>query len=208
METRLHHRDGYCLPRPPAHGRRAEDLDRIPGLPPHTELLDGGLFVRGEQTLGHLLTLRLLEAALLDQSPPDRCVLREMTVVLGERDRPEPDLSVVDPAACTGPDQTWFAAAGVHLAVEVVSPDSELRDREIKPRKYAQAGIPHFWRVEMRGDRPVVHVYELDPATRSYALTGIHHDKLDLTVPFPLTVDLTAVRRRRPLPSGQAPSAE
>jgi hypothetical protein len=32
--------------RPPAQGWIADDLDRIPDLPTHTELLDGGLFIR------------------------------------------------------------------------------------------------------------------------------------------------------------------
>jgi hypothetical protein len=36
-------------------------------------------------------------------------------------------------------------------------------------------------------------VYELDPATRAYAVTGIHHDRLKLAVPFDIDIDLTAV---------------
>ena len=81
------------------------------------------------------------------------------------------------------------------LAVEVVSPDSEERDRDTKPHKYARAGIPHFWRVEMTGDddRPVVHVYELDATTMVYAVTGIHHDQLKLSVPFRVDIDLTEI---------------
>jgi Uma2 family endonuclease len=81
--------------------------------------------------------------------------------------------------------------------VEVVSEDSEDRDREVKPRKYAQAGIPHYWRVEENQGLPVVYAYEIDPATQAYGLTGIFHDKLELTVPFPVDIDLTALGRRR-----------
>jgi hypothetical protein len=40
-----------------------------------------------------------------------------------------------------------------------------------------------------------VYVYELDPATRAYAITGIHHQQLKLEVPFPLVVDLAGARR-------------
>ena len=56
----------------------------------------------------------------------------------------------------------------------------------------------HFWRVEQDGDKglPVVYVYELDPATRAYALAGIFHDRLKLTAPFEIDVDLTAINRR------------
>lgn len=91
--------------------------------------------------------------------------------------------------------QTRYEAADVVLAVEVVSPDSEERDRDTKSRKYAAAGIPHFWLVEMAGERehPVVRTYELDPVTESYAITGIHHERLKLTVPFTIDMDLTQI---------------
>ena len=43
--------------------------------------------------------------------------------------------------------------------------------------------------------RPTVYVYELDPATTAYALTGIHHDLLKLTVPFDVGIDPTETDR-------------
>lgn len=72
-----------------------------------------------------------------------------------------------------------------------MSDESEERDREIEPRKYAAAGIRHFWRVECDEGRPVVYVYELDPADSGYALTGIHHKQLKVDRPFPVEIDLT-----------------
>ncbi|GII29551.1 hypothetical protein Pmi06nite_29930 [Planotetraspora mira] len=38
-----------------------------------------------------------------------------------------------------------------------------------------------------------MYVYELDPATGAYALMGIHHDKLRLSVPFEIDIDLTEI---------------
>ena len=124
--------------------------------------------------------------------------MREMTVTLDAKNRPEPDVLVFLLEANTGPDQTWYKPEDVSLAVEVVSADSRERDREVKPRKYAAAGVPHFWRVEQDEDKgfPVVYVYELDPATKSYGLTGIFHDRLKVSVPFDIEIDLTAVDRR------------
>ncbi|PZX35512.1 MULTISPECIES: hypothetical protein [unclassified Streptomyces] len=54
--------------------------------------------------------------------------------------------------------------------------------------------LPHFCLVETAGsDRhPVVRVHELDPVTKSYALTGIHHDRLKTSVPFPVDVDVSS----------------
>lgn len=186
----------YEWARPPADGWTADDLDKLPNLPPHTELIDGSLVFMSPQTRFHTLTMRLLENALLDQAPEHLEAIREMTVKLDGRNRPEPDVLVVPVVADTGPRQTWFNPEDVILAVEVVSADSQDRDREVKPRKYARAGIRHFWRVEEDDGLPVVYVYELDPATRTYAPTGIHHKQLKVDLPFPLDIDLTAVKRR------------
>ncbi|WP_267883325.1 Uma2 family endonuclease [Streptomyces sp. NRRL S-1022] len=80
--------------RPPrGEGWFAEDLDRLPEAPRHTELIDGALvFVMSPQRWwrGHLVTM--LTVALMEQAPSDVRVGREMTIRLDERNRPEPDL--------------------------------------------------------------------------------------------------------------------
>ncbi|MEU7486764.1 Uma2 family endonuclease [Streptomyces sp. NPDC042319] len=190
--------DQYEWPRPPEGGWTADDLDRLPNLPPHTELIDGSLVFMSPQTRFHSRTMRLLENALLAQLPEGLDVDREMTIKLDIKNRPEPDVVVYREEAVTDDtDQTWYEPENVVLAVEVVSADSRERDREVKPRKYADAGVPHFWRVEKNDGLPVVYVYELDPATRTYALSGIHHNRLKLTIPFAIDIDLTALHGRR-----------
>ncbi|MFJ8887659.1 Uma2 family endonuclease [Streptomyces sp. NPDC102402] len=181
-------------PVPPQDGYTVDDLFTLPDLPPHTELLDGSLVFVSPQRIFHSRMIDLLTYGLRSGSPRELKVVREMTVALDRRNAPEPDVSVVRAEAVTGRELTRFEAADVVLAVEVVSPDSEARDRETKPHKYATAGIEHFWLVEMTGtDRhPVVRVYELDPVTKAYALTGIHHDRLKTGVPFPVDLDISA----------------
>ncbi|MFF8505021.1 Uma2 family endonuclease [Streptomyces anulatus] len=181
-------------PVPPQDGYTVDDLFTLPDLPPHTELIDGSLVFVSPQRDFHSTMIDLLVTGLRSTAPPEVKVRREMTVVLDRRNAPEPDVSVVRTEAITGLDVTRYQAADVLLAVEVVSPDSEARDREAKPHKYATAGIPHFWLVEMTGtdQHPVVRVYELDPVTKAYALTGIHHDRLKTGVPFPVDVDISA----------------
>ncbi|PVD03295.1 Uma2 family endonuclease [Streptomyces sp. CS147] len=181
-------------PVPPQDGYTVDDLFTLPDLPPHTELIDGSLVFVSPQRLFHSTMIDLLMTGLRSTAPPEVRVRREMTVVLDRRNAPEPDVSVVRTEAITGLDVTRYQAADVLLAVEVVSPDSEARDREAKPHKYATAGIPHFWLVEMTGtdQHPVVRVYELDPVTKAYALTRIHHDRLKTGVPFPVDVDISA----------------
>ncbi|GAA0484322.1 Uma2 family endonuclease [Streptomyces sp. NPDC046215] len=188
----------YNYPVPPRGGWTAEDLDRLPNLPRRTELIDGSLVFMSPQTKFHMRTMRLLENSLLTQAPEDLDVFREFTIRLDKGNRPEPDVLVVPAGADTGPNETWLKPEDVILAIEVVSEDSLTRDREVKPRKYAAAGVQYFWRVEQSDGLPVVYTYELDPATRSYAPTGVHKDTLEVDHPFPIFIDLTAINRRRP----------
>jgi Uma2 family endonuclease len=181
-------------PVPPAGGFTAEDLDRLPDLPAHTELIDGSLVFVSPQKAFHTLAVDLLVTALRLSAPKNLRVRREMSVILDRRQRPEPDVSVVRADAVTGAEQTAYPADAVVLAVEVVSPDSEVRDRERKPQLYARAGIGHFWRVEDDGSgNAIVYVYELDPASSTYALTGIFHNQVKVSVPFDIDVDLTEI---------------
>ncbi len=189
--------DDYRWVRPPAGGWTADDLDRLPNLPPHTELIDGSLVLMSPQTWFHMRTMRLLEHAFVAQAPEHLAVIREMTIKLDQRNRPEPDVLVVQADAITSRRQTWFKPEDVLLAVEVVSADSVDRDREAKPLKYARAGVPHFWRVEENDGLPVVYVYERDPATKAYGPVGIFHKELKVDLPFPIEIDLTSLDRRR-----------
>ncbi|MET7359082.1 Uma2 family endonuclease [Streptomyces sp. NPDC005562] len=182
-------------PVPPPEGWTVDDLRTLPGLPPHTELIDGSLVFVSPQRYFHSLAIDLLVNGLRGTVPADLRVGREMTVVIDRHNGPEPDISVVRKEAVVNRSQTSFPVADVLLAVEVVSPDSAARDRDSKPLKYAAAGVPHFWLVEMAGqdDHPVVQVYELGTASGTYALTGIHHHHLKVAVPFDIDIDLTAI---------------
>lgn len=182
-------------PVPPPDGYTVDDLFALPDLPPHTELIDGSLVFVSPQRDFHTLVMYLLESGLRRSAPAEFRVRREMTVALDPHNAPEPDLLVLRAEAVQGRRQTRYDASDVVLAVEVVSPDSASRDRDTKPGKYAAAGIPHFWLVEMAGekDHPAVHTYELDAVTKAYGLTGIQHERLKLTVPFTIDIDLTEV---------------
>ncbi|MCC4317431.1 Uma2 family endonuclease [Streptomyces malaysiensis] len=180
---------------PPPGGFTADDLDRIPDLPPHTELIDGSLVFVSPQRSFHSLAMYLLEKGLRASVPESLRVCRDMTIALDKRNRPEPDISILRAEAVSAEaDETGYDAADAVLAVEVVSPESEDRDRKRKPQLYAEAGIRYFWLVEKeQGRRPVVHVFELDPVTRAYVPTGIYRDRLKVSVPFTIDIDLTEI---------------
>ncbi|MFJ3304825.1 Uma2 family endonuclease [Streptomyces sp. NPDC086549] len=172
-----------------------DDLLTLPDLPPHIQLIDGTLVLTHPQSSYHSVGVDLLVGGLRASRPAEFKVSRQTTVILDERNGPEPDVTVTRADACRGLDQVSFQAKDVLLAVEVVSPDSASLDRTAKPQKYAAAGIPNFWRVEQDGitGRPVIHVYELDPVTRVYVYAGMHRDRLKVEKPYPIDIDLTAI---------------
>ncbi|MEV2223111.1 Uma2 family endonuclease [Nocardia vinacea] len=182
---------------PPAGGFTVEDFLELRGLPKHTELIDGSLIFVSPQEKWHSRVISLFLRELDLQAPPHLRADREMAVRLGKRQMPEPDVLIVTAEAFVREDpSTYYFAEDLVLAVEAVSPDSEERDRETKPGKYAKAGIPHYWRIERRDADAVVYAYELDPGTRTYGLVGIFHDRLKISVPFPIDIDLTSIGRR------------
>ncbi|WP_245966760.1 Uma2 family endonuclease [Sphaerisporangium album] len=180
---------------PPPEGFKAEDLDHFPDLPAHTELIDGSLVLVSPQASFHALITTILEVGLRRYVPSEFRVRREMSVILGPRQRPEPDITIIRASADLGLRVTAYRASDVLLAVEVVSPESEVRDRQRKPTLYAEAGIPHFWRVEEDAGSAIVYTYELDRATGAYGEPGVYQDKLQLSDPFEIDIDLTEIER-------------
>jgi Uma2 family endonuclease len=182
--------------RPPRiEGWFADDLDHLPEAPRHTELIDGALvFMRSPQRSWHARLITALVFSLAQQAPAGIEIEREMTIRLDDRNRPEPDILATTAAYL--PDRTFYEPDQVLLVVEVVSPESAHRDRTVKLRKYAEAGIAFYWCVEEEQGSPVVHAYELDGPTRSYAPTGIHRGELQSPRPFPLKLDLDALLPR------------
>ena len=187
----------------PPDGWTAADLDRIGPDGPNgeldalkrIELIDGELIIMSPQSEFHMLVVDGMRGELRRQCPDHLTAVREMDVLLGPKQRPCPDVSVVTKLASSNLDRTYYERDDVLLVVEVVSKSSEIRDRETKPRRYAQGGIQHYWRVENSGGQPVVYVYELDPATSTYVVTGIFHDRLKTPVPFAVDIALDALVR-------------
>ncbi|MEU9836688.1 Uma2 family endonuclease [Streptosporangium sp. NPDC048047] len=181
----------WFYPGPPG-GWTADMLDRLPpDAPRHVELIDGSLVMMSPQTAFHMFMINLLIDSERGIRPPAELVVaREMTVTLGLRQRPEPDVLVVDRAALRNLSTTTFKPEDVHLVVEVVSAESMERDRTTKPIKYSDAGIRYFWRVEQEDEGAVVYTFELEPAVRAYVPTGIHRGRLRTYAGFDVDIDL------------------
>ncbi|MFI8350778.1 Uma2 family endonuclease [Streptomyces sp. NPDC085596] len=184
-------------PTPPEGGWTADDLDQLPNLPPHTELIDGSLVFVSPQTIFHERAIDYLKWQLQSVAPDDLEIFRELTIDLDQQNRPEPDVVVVRADAAEDMTQTRFPVSAVVLAIEVMSEESVSRDRETKPMKYARAKIPHFWRVENERGRAVIHAFELEPTTGTYTSVGIFRDRMKVEAPFAVDLDLTRIKTRR-----------
>jgi hypothetical protein len=79
------------------------------------------------------------------------------------------------------------------MAIEIVSRGSVAMDRAVKPRLYAAAGIRYYLRIELGSPGPSARQYRL--AGDRYQEIG-HTEpqqRLRLTEPFALDVDLAAL---------------
>jgi Uma2 family endonuclease len=83
----------------------------------------------------------------------------------------------------------FLRADQVSLAIEIVSPGSGRMDRLVKRAEYADAGIPHYWIVEL--DAPVSLVACQLAGEFGYQDGGSVTGRVSLEEPFPAELDLT-----------------
>ncbi len=77
------------------------------------------------------------------------------------------------------------------LVVEVVPPGSHRLDTLVERDEYADAGIPHYWVVDL-GDRPQLTAHHL-AGEFGYADDGAVTGVFAATAPFPVRIALDAL---------------
>lgn len=105
-----------------------------------------------------------------------------------------PDLIVVDRVAVDRVDDEGglLRAREVHLVVEIVSAGSRRMDHVIKRGEYADAGIPHYWIVDL--DQPVTLVACHLAGAFGYQDAGSDTGVVNISEPYELTVNLDQLR--------------
>jgi Uma2 family endonuclease len=146
-----------------------EEYEELPPNP-RLELVEGVLHIMPPATGRHQDVVEQLRAALRAVSPRELRILREQEVRIRKDHRRNPDLMAIN-AAAYNPDGYSYKPEDVLLAVEVVSPGTQIIDSQHKPAEYAAAGIAHYWRVEIK-PRIVLHTYQLGESGR-YLETGL-----------------------------------
>jgi Uma2 family endonuclease len=161
------------------------DLLAIPEDGPKAEIVEGNLVVSPSAAPKHQYAIASLLRLLGDSGFPDGSVTFDIDTDLG-RNVFRPDVLVLHPEAID--KDRPFSAGDLLLAVEVTSPSSGSMDRIIKPAAFAQAGVPHYWRVDIEAD-PYIEVYELDGRAYRLAHTLRAGTSSRLEQPFPVEID-------------------
>lgn len=105
-----------------------------------------------------------------------------------------PDIVVAD-AGATVEDGVSVDAEAVQLVVELVSPGNKTMDRRFKPMLYAEAGIPHYWRVEF-DTAPRLVLAELRYGSYVERTTALAGASSRIETPFPFTIDPAHLTRQ------------
>jgi hypothetical protein len=113
------------------------------------ELLEGLLIAKMTKNPRHRLSTGLLQDALLSILPPNYHLNLQEPITLKDSE-PEPDLAIILGQRLDFRDRHPDAAS-LELVVEVADTSLE-RDRIMKQRIYARAGIPIYWILNL-GDR-------------------------------------------------------
>ncbi|CAN5150932.1 Uma2 family endonuclease [soil metagenome] len=154
------------------------------------ELLDGSLLVSPLANRGHQRLSSRLWSALDDAAPEGVEVLKAINVRVPPGRILGPNLVVVTKP---GGDLTVTESADVALVVEITSRGNIAADRAIKPPLYAQAGVPHYLRIELHQGRPTALVFALRGGSYVEVDRAPPGELLRLTTSIAVTLDLAAL---------------
>jgi Uma2 family endonuclease len=163
------------------------------------EMVEGSLIVSPAPAMAHQVAADQLRTVLAEAAPADRLVVTAVGLPMPDVDSGFiPDILVVDRAAAREAG-TLAGPSMVDLVVEVVSPSTVTTDRRVKPEKYAAAGIPTYWRLELNRFRgqlpgevlPVLFAYALGDAGEYELVHRLDARKPGMLIaPFEVKLDL------------------
>jgi Uma2 family endonuclease len=159
------------------------------------ELVEGVLLVVPRPTPMHQLIMLRLGAELDRQLPDGLAVLPDVEVLVEGGPIPTvraPDLVAV-PSARAEQNPSQLATADIQLVIEIVSPGTGRTDRVTKMSEYAEAGIPHYWLVDLP-PRLQLTACTLVSGRYEHRVTGT--DLIDIDLPCPVHLDLKALLTR------------
>ncbi len=157
-------------------------------------LAPGVLWVSPAPGTAHQRASRNLANLLASVLPADLEVLAAVPVEIPGGRLCQPDIVVVD-AAFADTEPVRYPPHTVRMIVEIVSPNSHPQDRLIKPRLYAEAGIPAYWRFELEKTRRII-VSELRRGRYVQAAVATPGVRTVVNQPFRVELDPGELVRR------------
>jgi Uma2 family endonuclease len=147
-----------------------------------TELIDGEIVSMPPIGHPHAGTVNDLSSILKEAVGPAAILAVQNPVWLDEHSEPLPDIALLRPRS------DWYRNAhpradDVLLLIEVAD-TSLVYDREVKLPRYARAGIPEVWLVDLGGRRLNIH-----RRPEGHCYTQVVTPKELSTLPIPLSLD-------------------
>lgn len=187
-------------PHPPAHLLTIAEYAAL-GEDEHgrTELMEGNLVMSPSPSVAHNLAVLALVMQLHAQLPAELLVSHDLDVDLRlvPPDQPgtsrRPDVLIFERAAAqrVRGEGGVLRASEVVVAVEIVSPGSRRIGNIVKRAEYQDAGIPHYWIVDIETPTSLVASHLTASGYRDEpAVTGTY----EADQPFALRIDLDALR--------------
>jgi Uma2 family endonuclease len=156
------------------------------------ELQEGVLLVSPRAARRHQLAGQRLSRQLDAQLPTDWESVLDMEVVVCAGYPATVRVPDVVVTRVGGPENR-LAASDVLLAVEIISPGSRNVDLHLKPFEYADAGIPHYWLVDLDPPAPSITAFHLGSPEIGYVEAPAVTGELVTTAPFDLRIDVGAL---------------
>jgi Uma2 family endonuclease len=164
-----------------------------------SELQEGNLVMSPSPAPDHMIVMGRLFVQLDHQLPSGLLVIPDvdLDLELAPRGKPgfvrRPDLVVAHQSALdrVRRDGGILRACDVLVVVEIVSPGSHRTDHVIKRSEYADAGVPHYWIVDL--DSPVTLIDCHLAAAFGYQDPGPVTGHFVTTEPFPVGLHLDSL---------------
>ena len=158
------------------------------------ELIDGELVVSPTGSVWHSAVIDKLMDQLFDLKRRHDWVFHTYLTmhIPATRERLIPDL-MVTAADAPAFGECELLASGALLVAEVVSPWSRRRDREQKPRAYAQGGVPLYLLIDRFAKPPTVTLFS-QPGEDGYGQRQVAAAGEPLRLPKPFGIGLDTAR--------------
>jgi Uma2 family endonuclease len=153
------------------------------------ELIDGRLVLPSATGMHQDICFAIV-AALKINCPRGLIPAIDVSLRVDRRNEPRPDVAVYPRT------QAKISPASIEsvvLAVEVISPDSNIRDLHTKPRIYSRAGVPNYWVIDPFHDSGVTLAAFRLAGDRQYELLTETNKVFTTAVPFDVQIDLPAL---------------